>query len=137
MEHEKMIPTGTEAVTEEDISRLVREFYARALADERLRGILEGAIHDWKTHHQAVENFWSNTLLQTNRYQGNMFDLHAALPLRLEHFDIWLTLFRQTAHEILPTIAAEKVINRAEHVAKRFKAGMFHKGIPLPKLSQL
>ncbi|KAF0190085.1 MAG: hypothetical protein FD168_383 [Desulfobulbaceae bacterium] len=137
MEQEKTIQTETETVTEEDISRLVRKFYARALGDETLRGILEGAIHDWKTHHQAVENFWSNTLLQTDRYQGNMFDLHAALPLRLEHFDSWLTLFHQTAHEVLPAAAAAKVINRAEHVAKRFKAGMFHNGVPLPKLSQL
>ncbi len=137
MEQEKTIQTETESVTEEDIRNLVREFYARALADDCLRGILEGAIHDWKTHHQAVENFWSNTLLHTDRYQGNMFDLHAALPLRLEHFDRWLALFRQTAFDVLPTSAAEKVINRAEHVARRFKTGMFYNGVPLPKLPRL
>jgi len=137
MEQKTPIQTEAEAVTEEDISKLVREFYARAFANETLRGILEGAIHDWPTHHQAVENFWSNTLLQTDRYQGNMFALHAALPLRLEHFDIWLTLFRQTARDVLPATAAKRVINRAENVAKRFKSGMFHNGVPLPKLSRL
>ena len=111
--------------TERDIVELVRRFYERAAADDSLKAIFDAAIHDWDGHHRVVENFWSRTLLSTDRYQGSPYPMHARLPLRIEHFDIWLGHFRLTAREVLPPEAAELAIGRAEHMAESFKVGMF------------
>ncbi|MDD4914100.1 MAG: group III truncated hemoglobin [Methylococcales bacterium] len=112
-------------VTEQQIAELVRRFYERAANDDGLQTIFAAAIHDWDAHHRIVENFWSKVLLNTDRYHGSPYPLHARLPLQLEHFDRWLALFRQTAGEVLPEQAAAQAIARAEHMAESFKVGMF------------
>ncbi|WP_446809765.1 group III truncated hemoglobin [Methylomonas sp. 2BW1-5-20] len=117
--------TENTEVTEQQIAELVRRFYENAAADDRLKAIFDGAIHDWDDHHRVVENFWSRTLLNTDRYQGSPYPIHTRLPLQIEHFDIWLAHFRQTAREVLPAEAAERAIARAEHMAESFKVGMF------------
>lgn len=111
--------------SEQQISALVKCFYDRANQDPSLQPIFAAAIHDWDAHHRIVENFWSRVLLDTDRYHGSPYSLHARLPLQLEHFERWLTLFRQTAQEILPPAAAAQAIARAEHMAESFKMGMF------------
>lgn len=125
----------TTPVDEQQIAVLVRLFYERALKNDLLRPVFEAAISDWKVHHQIVQDFWSKTLLGTDRYHGHPYPVHAQLPLKPEHFDLWLELFRETAREVLPSDAAESAIFRAEHMAESFKAGMFsfprHEG---PKL---
>ncbi len=110
-----------EAVIEE----LVRVFYQRAANDPRLKSIFDHVIHDWDAHHQVVQDFWSRALLDTERYKGHPYPLHARLPLQLEHFDVWLEHFRLTASEVLPEQAAARAIARAEHMAESFKTGMF------------
>jgi hemoglobin len=110
---------------EQRIVDLVSLFYERALKNDSLRPVFEAVVTDWKTHHRVVRDFWSRTLLGTNRYRGHPYPIHARLPLNPEHFDIWLKLFRDTAREVLPPDAAERAISRAEHMAESFKAGMF------------
>ncbi len=110
---------------ERQIAELVSRFYQRALQNDKLRPIFEAAIADWNMHHRIVQDFWSKTLLGTNRYQGHPYSVHAQLPLQPEHFGIWLDLFRDTAREVLPPDTAESAINRAEHMAESFQAGMF------------
>ncbi|ATG91490.1 group III truncated hemoglobin [Methylomonas koyamae] len=117
--------TQTSETTEQDIAELVRRFYQRAASDERLKGIFDSVIDDWEAHHRIVEDFWSRTLLGSDRYRGSPYPVHARLPLKLEDFDIWLDYFRQTALEVLPAAAAERAIARAEHMAESFKVGMF------------
>ena len=112
-------------LNEQAIAELVHRFYERAAADDSLQAIFNAAIQNWDAHHRVVENFWSRTLLETDRYQGSPYLLHARLPLQPEHFERWLTLFRETALETLLLEAAQKVIARAEHMAESFKAGMF------------
>ena len=97
-----MMISKDDVLTEQHISDLVRRFYERAMEDGSLRPIFEATIHDWDAHHRVVEDFWSRTLLNTNRYQGTPYSLHARLPIRPEHFDTWLALFRETALEVLP-----------------------------------
>jgi hemoglobin len=123
------------SLTEQHISELVRLFYQRASADENLSAIFEAVITDWDAHHRVVENFWSHALLNTDRYQGSPYPQHTRLPLRLEHFDSWLGLFRDTAREVLPTEAADRAIARAELMAESFKIGLIHKYIDLTRLS--
>jgi hemoglobin len=113
-------------LTEQLISEMVRRFYERVMADDSLRPIFEATIHDWEAHHRVVVDFWSRILLNTDRYRGSPYPAHAGLPIGPEHFDRWLTLFREAAQEVLPADAAELAIARAEHMAEAFKAGMFH-----------
>ncbi|AAU92168.1 protozoan/cyanobacterial globin family protein [Methylococcus capsulatus str. Bath] len=116
---------STHLPTEEQIAEMVRRFYRQVLADDRLRPIFDAAITDWDTHHRVVQDFWSRTLLDTDRYRGHPYPVHAQLPLQPEHFDIWLELFRKAAREVLPADSAARAIARAEHMAESFKAGMF------------
>ena len=117
---------------EQHIAQLVRSFYGRARADALLRPVFEDAITDWDEHHRIVEDFWSRTLLGTNRYQGHPYGVHTRLSLRPEHFDHWLALFRETAMEVLPPTAAGQAIARVEHMAESFKVGLFTFEHPLP-----
>ena len=112
-------------VTEQLIAELVRRFYESTTADENLQAIFNAAIQDWDSHHRVVGDFWSHALLNTDRYHGSPYLMHARLPLRIEHFDSWLRHFRQTATEVLPPEAAKSAIGRAEHMAESFKLGMF------------
>ena len=114
-----------QTVTEQHIVELVRRFYEVAAADERLHAVFDAAIDNWDAHHRIVENFWSRTLLNTDRYHGSPYPIHARLPLKIEQFDVWLQHFRQTANEVLPVEAAAMAIERAEHMAESFKIGMF------------
>jgi len=119
-------------LTEQTISELVRRFYERAAADESFQAIFNAAIQNWDAHHQVVGNFWSRTLLETDRYRGSPYPLDARLTLQPEHFERWLTVFRETALETLPLEATHKAIAQAEHMAESFKAGMFT-ALPLPQ----
>ena len=110
---------------EQHIVQLVRRFYERVMADAFLRPVFDAAVVDWDGHHRIVEDFWSQTLLGTNRYQGHPYAVHAQLPLQPEHFDLWFALFKETALEVLPPAAADHAIARVEHMAESFKAGMF------------
>jgi hemoglobin len=114
-----------QATTEQHIVELVRRFYERAMADDRLRPVFEAAIFDWDLHHRTVADFWSKVLLDTGRYEGHPYQMHAQLPLKPEHFELWLGLFEQTAREVLPEDTAGRAIARAKHMAESFKAGMF------------
>ena len=116
---------------EQHIAQLVCSFYERARTDALLRPVFDAAVSDWDEHHRIVEDFWSRTLLGTNRYRGHPYAVHAQLPLRPEHFDRWLALFRETALEVLPPAAAEHAIARAEHMGESFKVGLFTFGQPV------
>jgi hemoglobin len=54
----------------------VRGFYEQAAADESLQAIFNAAIQNWDAHHQVVENFWSRTLLERDRYRDSPYPLH-------------------------------------------------------------
>lgn len=122
--------TEDKKVTEQEIAELVRLFYQRASNDQRLKGIFDSVIDDWDAHHRRVENFWSRTLLGTDRYHGTPYQVHTGLPLQIEDFDIWLDYFRQTALEVLPAPAAEQAVAKAKLMAESFKLGMFFHYMP-------
>jgi hemoglobin len=112
-------------VTEQQISALVRGFYQRARADDRLGPLFDATIHDWDGHLRIVEDFWSHALLGTGRYRGSPFAPHLRLPIELDHFERWLDLFSRTALEVLPQAAANQAIAKARQMTESFKAGLF------------
>ena len=111
--------------SEAHIAEFVRSFYARARADALLGPVFQAAVSDWDGHYRIVEDFWSRTLLGTDRYRGHPYAVHTRLSLRPEHFERWLALFRETVLEALPQAAALHAVARAEHMAESFKAGLF------------
>lgn len=112
-------------VSEDDLMRLVKEFYASASADPVLGPVFARAIPDWESHYQIVQNFWSRSLLGTSRYSGMPFAAHIPLQLRPEYFTRWVALFKQTANRVLEPVAAARAIAKVEHMSTCFQAGLF------------
>ncbi|MCL3881075.1 group III truncated hemoglobin [Marivita sp. GX14005] len=110
-----MAETGLD---EDILTRLVHRFYDRIRADAALGPIFEARITDWPTHLDRMVTFWSSVALMTGRYHGAPMPKHAKLPVTWDHFDHWLTLFRQTAQEVCTPAGAVHVIERAERIAR-------------------
>ena len=112
---------------EQEIELLVRRFYGRIRADEVLGPIFEQVIGDeWEPHLQKMFSFWSSVMLMTGRYKGQPMVAHMRLKsVEPEHFDHWLTLFRETAEETCDTETAAAFLQRAERIANSLKLGMF------------
>jgi hemoglobin len=109
----------------EDCERLVRAFYARALADPMIGWIfVDVAKLDVEAHVPAIASFWETILLGAQSYQGGAFRPHAALNarvrLRAGHFERWLVLWRTTVDELFAGERAELAKTHAERVAHAF-----------------
>lgn len=120
----------TQPVTgEAEIDRLVRAFYMRIRADAVLGPIFNGAIGDnWEPHLLKMIDFWSSVMLTTGRYKGQPMLAHLRLKqVTPQHFDRWLTLFRETAEEICAPETAERFMEKAGRIAESLQLGMFFK----------
>jgi hemoglobin len=81
-------------------------------------------------------DFWSSVMRMTGRYKGNPMIAHMRLKtVRPEHFERWLTLFRETACELCEPDVAALFVGRAENIAKSLQLGMFFKPAPRPVAS--
>ncbi|WP_411833198.1 group III truncated hemoglobin [Pseudoxanthomonas mexicana] len=91
---------GPELCSEEEVVRLVHDFYARVRLDARLGPIFEARVHDWPEHLDQLVAFWSALLRGTRRFRGAPMPKHMAIPgLSAELFLRWLELFAQTTAE--------------------------------------
>ena len=119
-------PTGT-GITEARIEALVRDFYARIRSDSRLGPIFEQRLgDDWEPHLQRMMAFWSSLMLTTGRYSGQPLQKHVALnTVRPEDFDLWLSLFEDSATSIGGERFAAAFLAKAHRVAESFKMAMF------------
>jgi truncated hemoglobin YjbI len=120
---------GPIAVSEDELAALVREFYGHARVDPLIGPIFTRAIHDWEGHYKVVQNFWSRTMLGTERYSGNPFGPHRDLNLTPEHFDRWIDVFTAAARKVLQPSAAERAIAKVQHMSVCFQAGLT---VPVP-----
>jgi hemoglobin len=106
------------------IDRLVRTFYAKVREDRLLGPVFDARIKDWEPHLQRMCAFWSSVALMSGVYHGRPMEKHVPLPVDARHFDRWLALFEQTAHEVCPAAAAEHFIERAHCVAESLELGI-------------
>lgn len=113
------------AAIEAAISECVRVFYAKGTADPLLGPVFANAIPELGPHLKIIENFWSKSLLGTDRYQGHPFPVHMNLPIEPQHFERWLQLFVETARETLPKTQAEQAVAKASHMTQCFQSGLF------------
>lgn len=100
---------------------LVHSFYDKVRRDAILGPIFAARITDWAPHLERMVAFWSSVALMTGRYHGRPVPLHTPLPVDGTHFEHWLALFRETAHEVCTPRGAEYVIERAERIARSLR----------------
>lgn len=119
------MPPATDQPTEQQIVDLVSVFYAHARVHPGLGPLFNAAVTDWDDHLQVIRGFWSHVLLGADTYRRHAYPAHVHLPIRREHFDQWLELFRGAAHETLPAKVAARAIARAELMTESFRSGLF------------
>ena len=106
-------------VSEASIETLVHTFCAKVREDALLRPIFNGAIDDWDAHLAKLCDFWSSVTLMSGRYKGKPVPAHLKFPeIGPAHFNRWLELFRETAHDVCAPEAADLFISRAERIAQ-------------------
>lgn len=113
------------AAIEDAIGQCVHAFYEKGIRDPLLGPVFVNSIPDLDGHMQIVRNFWSKSLLGTERYEGQPFAAHVKLPVEPEHFERWLKLFAETARETLPQTQAEQAVAKATHMTQCFQSGLF------------
>jgi hemoglobin len=121
----KVEDEASKARIEAAINAFVRAFYAKGGADPLLGPVFADSIADLDRHIEIVANFWSRSLLQTDRYEGHPFPVHIHLPIEPAHFKRWLELFVEAAREVLPETQANQAIAKASHMAQCFQSGLF------------
>ena len=119
------------------IGRLVREFYSRVRANDRLGPIFGGVIgEEWDPHLEKMTDFWCAVILKNGAYSGRPVPAHLKLKqVREEDFEIWLGIFRRTANDLCEPQVANVFIERAERIAQSLKLAMFFR-LPAAKLVQ-
>jgi len=119
------------------IGRLVRSFYSRVRRNDRLGPIFAEVIGDnWEPHLEKMTEFWCSVILKSRSYHGRPVPAHMKLQqVREDDFDIWLSLFRETAVELCPAGVADVFVERAERIAQSLKLAMFFR-LPAAEFGQ-
>jgi len=121
-----------EVLDEAMVHAVVHGFYDEIRRDDLLGPIFNGHIApaDWPVHLAKMCDFWSATLLRTDRYEGRPLPPHLAIPeLQEAHFRRWLTLFRATVERLCPPEVADLFLDRALRIAHSFRLAIaFHRG---------
>ena len=121
-----------DVITEESIKVLVNNFYQKVRDNAELGPVFDAAIgesdQDWEPHLERMYAFWSSIMLTSGRYHGNPMQKHKNLPQFDESlFDLWLSLFAETAYEVHTKPIAERYIDRSKRIAESLKLGLYYK----------
>lgn len=90
----------------EDISLLVRTFYAKIRADAEIGHFFNEKITDWEEHLEKLTDFWETNLFAVKKYKGNPLEAHNEVDDYFNHtitsneFGIWLNLWFATLDEL-------------------------------------
>ena len=114
-----------DVLSEAQIASLVRQFYAKARADDLLGPVCEAAVDDWEAHLAHLTRFWSAAMLGTARFSGNPMAAHARHPIKPEMFDRWLALWADATDEMFGPAVAAEFQSRAARIAESLKLGLF------------
>lgn len=113
-----------ELLDEAMIRAVVHGFYADVRRDALIGPIFNAAIapDEWPAHLDKLCDFWSATLLRTDRYGGRPLPPHLRIPgLGEDHFRRWLSLFRDTVQRLCPGDVAALFMDRALRIAHSFR----------------
>ena len=128
-------------ITFDYISELVDSFYDRIRVHNVLGSIFNEAIgENWEHHMPQMKDFWTSVALGTGVYSGKPVPAHRKHmdKIQIEHFDIWLALFRTTLEDTAPNEACvEHFMVRANRIAKSLKLAIFGvPGLGVPKYEE-
>jgi hemoglobin len=106
----------------DDIEKLVRRFYAKVIPDDLIGSFFIQTIKvNWETHLPKMYDFWEDLVFGTTKFSGNPMQahihVHSLEPMKEEHFERWLKLFRETLDENFSGPVAEKAMQRAISIA--------------------
>ncbi len=121
--------------TRADCERLVRAFYAKAMADPVIGFIFVDVVKlDLEAHVPRITSFWETVLLGNKTYSGGAFGahvgVHAKVRLREGHFKRWLGLWFATADELFAGERANLAKVHALRVGQAFHQRL--QGFPSP-----
>ncbi len=120
-----------EMLDEDMIRAVVHGFYDKVRADDLIGPVFNRVIapEAWPDHLAKMCDFWSSTLLRTERYVGRPLPPHLAIPdLGEDHFRRWLALFRDTVRALCPAGVAALFMDRALRIAHSFRLALaFHR----------
>lgn len=119
-----------DTLDEAHLATLVDRFYEKVRADPMLGPVFNAAVHDWDEHRRTLVSFWSSVALGTQSYRGSPMSAHRPHPIRGEHFDHWLELWRETAREVLEEEDAGRMIDYAERIGRSLRMGLGLSGRP-------
>lgn len=102
--------------THEDVALLVNSFYDQVKNDDILGPIFNTVIEDWSHHLPKMYRFWGTVLFGEPGYSGNAIATHIAIdkkfPLQPEHYDRWISLWRNTVDSLFAGEKAEEAKKR-------------------------
>ena len=114
----------TDIQDQDDIYKIVDEFYKKLFADDRINYIFTEVIPihlHLEQHLQMLVTFWSQAILGTGGYSNNLTQIHLDIdvksPLTAEHFKIWLDLFYTSIDENFAGPKAEQMKTQALSIA--------------------
>ena len=118
----------------EEVSLLVRTFYAKIRKDELLGPIFNGIITDWETHLELLTDFWETNLLYKRKYFGNPMHAHVEVDQKCGntinemHFGTWINLWVQTIDELFENDdeIAQVAKNRARNMGTFLHLNIFN-----------
>ena len=112
-----------EIQSRQEISLLVRSFYAKVKLDPVIGHFFNETIQDWEEHLEKLTDFWETNLLFVKKYKGNPMRQHLAVDqhfepgINFEHFNRWLSLWKATLDELFEGELAEVAQTRAANIA--------------------
>lgn len=113
-----------EPFNETAIATLVDHFYEKVRRDPEIGPVFNAAVHDWDEHKRLLTSFWASVALRAGSYRGNPMGAHRPHPIRVEHFERWLELWRETTAEELDEAGAVQMQEYAERIGRSLKYGL-------------
>lgn len=116
----------------EDVSLLVRTFYAKVRKDALLGPIFNGIITDWESHLELLTDFWETNLFFARKYFGNPMHAHVEVDQKVGytinelHFGTWINLWHETINELFEGETAAIAKNRARNMGTFLHLNIFN-----------
>ncbi|MCG9972929.1 group III truncated hemoglobin [Christiangramia crocea] len=109
-----------------DIELLVDEFYKMVIKDDLIGHFFTKVIElDWDRHIPVMYDFWETSLLGEMKYKGNPMLKHIELSkketLKPEHYERWLSLWKQSIRGNFEGEKAETAIQRGRQIGELMK----------------
>jgi hemoglobin len=103
------------------VSTLLKWFYAKVRFEPLLEPIFNAHIKRWSKHLEVLIDYWSEMTGGPAKYGGGM-GRHIFLNLSAEHFGVWLTVWEENCHWLLPEPEALAMIELAQRLARELQA---------------